>query len=40
MEAARPAGDARVVDQHVESPEVGDGAVDQGGDLFGVGHVA
>jgi inner membrane transporter RhtA len=40
MEATRAAGDARVVDQHVESAEVGDGAVDQGGDLFGIGHVA
>ena len=30
----------RVVDQHVELPEVGDGTVDQGGDLFGIGDVA
>jgi hypothetical protein len=40
VEAIGPAGDADVVDQHVELPEVGDGTADEGGNLFGIGHVA
>ena len=39
VEATRAAGDAGVVDQHVQLPEVGNGAVDQGCDLFGLGNI-